>query len=94
MTLPAVALPTGTVEVAGVAVAVRGLSRSEAIQLSTLGSDLEAAENFLLATGTGVTAEEAKAWRDSTPPEVVGPVVDRIVELSGLGDRGNGSSGA
>lgn len=94
MALPVVALPTGTVTVAGVPIAVRGLSRSEAIHLASLGTDFEAAENFVLATGAGITAEAAKAWRDSTPADVVGPVVELIADLSGLGDdRGKASNG-
>lgn len=82
--LPPVPLPTDTVNVAGVDVPVRGLSRSESLHITQMNGDIDAAETYLLARGAGVSEEDAKAWRDSAPADAVGAVVDRIVELSGL----------
>lgn len=84
MTLPVVALPTDVVVVADQEVKVRGLSRAEALRLQTFNGDLEEAENHILACGAGVTDEEAREWRHNTAADIVGPVIDRICELSGL----------
>lgn len=87
MSLPVVALPTDVVAVAGAEVKVRGLSRAEALKIHTaFAGDLASAETFILACGVGVTEDEAADWRDNTPPEPVGVVVDRIIELSGLAE--------
>lgn len=84
MALPLVALPTDIVVVADEKVEVRGLSRAEALKLQTFDGDLDAAENHILACGTGVTLEEAAEWRAAVAPDVAGALVDRICELSGL----------
>jgi hypothetical protein len=68
----------------GVKVEVRKLSRVEALRISKLSGDVEAADNFILACGAGVTEEEALAWRSKVSPEDAGAVVDAICELSGL----------
>jgi hypothetical protein len=84
VSLPVVPLPTDIVAVAGHEVKVRGLSRAEAIKLATFGGDLDLVENFMVACGVGVTDDEAAEWRNTTPPDVVEPVLERIAELSGL----------
>lgn len=82
--LPSVPLPTDTVEVAGIEVKVRGLSRAEALRIRDFAGDMDQAENHILACGAGVTELEAAEWRNSVAPDVAGAVVDRICELSGL----------
>lgn len=94
MGLPVVPLPKSTVEVAGVAVEVRGLSRAEAMRLPSFHEDPDAGETFVLARGTGITEAEAADWRASSPVDVVGAVVDEILRLSGLGDEVSKSDGA
>lgn len=90
--LPPVALPTDTVSVAGVDIVVRGLSRAEATRIAQFNGDVGAAETFVLACGVGISEEDANAWRDATPPDVAGLVVDRIIELSGLADTPEGAT--
>lgn len=84
-TLPTKALPTSTVDIDGTAVEVRGLSRSEALRLSThFKDDIDGAESFIIASGTGVTQEQASEWRDATEPATAGIVIDEVLRLSGL----------
>lgn len=86
-TLPVVPLPTRTVEVGGVDVTFRALSRSEALKVTTeFRDDPDGAEIYILALGVGVTEAEAKAWREVTDVEEAGKVIDGIVYLSGLAD--------
>lgn len=92
MGLPRVELPTAVVAVAGVDVPVRGLSRAEVAHLNTFDGDLDLAETYILARGADIDEGEAKEWRASTPAAVAGTVIDRIVELSGLGDLGKEQS--
>ena len=92
MALPKVSLPTDTVYVDGNKVEVRGLSRAEAMKLPTFAGDMDEAEAYILSVGAGVSIEDAKAWREDSPADAVGIVVDRIVELSGL-DEGAQKSG-
>ena len=87
-------MPRDVVPVGDDKVEVRGLSRSEAVQLQGFGGDLDAMETYILSRGAGVSEAEAKEWRDSSRPDAVGVVVDRIIELSALdGDQGKASSG-
>lgn len=88
MGLPKVALPTDIIEVAGEKVEVRGLSRSEVLKLSEYNGDPDAAENYILAIGANVSIEEATDWRNSVPADVVSPILERIVQLSGLDELG------
>lgn len=84
--LPAVPLPRDTVDVEGVPVQVRGLSRHEVTKLAAFGVDVDGAENWALACGTDISVDEATAWRAAVPADVAGAVVDRICELSGLAE--------
>lgn len=90
MALPIKALPTATVVVEGTNVDVRGLSRSEALKLSTnfTAATAEDAEIFIVVCGTGVSEDEAREWLGSTDATTAGIVIDKIVELSGLSDTG------
>lgn len=65
-------------------VEIRRLSRAETIRLSAFSGNVDAAENFVLACGAGVTEDEARAWREKVSPEDAAVVVDAICELSGL----------
>ena len=91
--LPVRALPTDTVDVDGTPVEVRALSRSEVLQFSNIaeGGDKDAADNFILEHGASVTAEEARSWRESVDAITGALVIDKILELSGLAVRVEGS---
>lgn len=93
MSLPRPPLATDVVVVGDEKVEVRSLSRSEATRLRSLGDDYEAAESWIVACGTGVTPEEAAAWRDEIDPASAGVVVDRIMQLSGLAEEASKSDG-
>jgi len=83
--LPVVALPASSVEVGGATVAIRSLSRKEAMHVgSAFKEDLDGAEVFILAKGCDIPEAEAAAWRDATSVEEAGKVIDAIVYLSGL----------
>lgn len=91
--LPAIPLPRKTVEVGGVPVEFRSLSRTEALYVTSefkgeagSGKDADAAEIYVLSRGTGVTEEEAKRWRDETDPVEAGKVIDGILILSGIAE--------
>lgn len=77
-------LPTRHVALGDTKVEIRSLSRVEALRVAQLSGDVEAIDNFILAAGTGVTEDEAKAWRARATPDDAAAVVDAICELSGL----------
>lgn len=84
--LPVSPPPDDVVETPGGPVTVRGLSRREFVNLTSFAGDVEGAETFLLACGTGYSEEEVTKWRDASSAEAVGLVVDRISELSSLSE--------
>jgi hypothetical protein len=85
--LPSVPLPTDSVEIAGVTVRFRSLSRAEALKLTTQFKDnTDGAEDFIIACGTGVSIEEASAWRQSVDTFTAGALIDGIIILTGLID--------
>jgi len=89
MALPKSNLPTRTLVVDGQEFEVRGLSRSEAMRLTTEFENApDPAETFVVSCGAGVSIEEADEWRSTTDITTVGMVVDTIIELSGLLDKG------
>jgi hypothetical protein len=83
MTLPGSPIPTGVVTIAGTDVSVRGLSRTEALHMSEIG-DIHGAEVYCLATGAGVTPEEAERWLGEVTNDVADLLTDKILRLSGL----------
>lgn len=92
MALPVVPLPTETVTVGGIAVAIRGLSRLEVVKLKTDYQGKEdAAEVFLLSCALNITQEEAEAWLQATPPAPAGELIEAIIYLSGLATKGGKS---
>ncbi len=80
-------LGTKEVEVPGVGtVVVRGLSRAEVVQMQAAGSP-DAMENRMMAAAMvepPLTVEEVVEWRAEAPSEVVRPISDAILALSGL----------
>jgi hypothetical protein len=85
--LPSIPLPTDSVEVGGMVVKFRSLSRAEALKVTTdFKNNIDGAEIFILSCGVGVSLEEAKEWRDSTDPIHAGMVIDGIINLTGLSD--------
>lgn len=95
MTLPDIARASAVVELdGGHAVTVRGLSRGESLQISRLSTeeDVLEMEVAIIAFGTDTPIEDARAWHRSVPFQAVQPVIDRIVELSGLNGLGKVSS--
>lgn len=89
MALPKIEMPKDEVDVQGTKVPVRGLSRAEVLEMHGCDGDLNKAEVVALVHGAGVTQEEAQDWRENTPADLVGLVLDRIVELSGLAPKAN-----
>lgn len=86
MSLPELALPSSTVDIGGVQVAIRSLTRSEAYRVKELVADEDVAETYVIACGTDSTEAEAKAWRSATAFDAVTPLVNAILALSGLRD--------
>lgn len=81
-------LPEAEVEIPDVGtVRVRGLSRSEVLQMKKFGEDADAAELFVMACGTVdpvLTEDEVQQWRSGAPAGELEAPVNRILELSGL----------
>lgn len=88
--LPQVELPTKVVTIADQDIEIKSLTRSQVIKISTdYKQDVDAAEVFILACGTGQPEEDIRAWRDSTDATTVGVLVDAIVYLSALATESN-----
>ena len=88
MSLPIIALPTSTVEVGGVPVPIRSLSRHEALHVHSFVGREDEAEDYIVACGTDVSVEEAAKWRNSTALDTAGTVVGAIMLISGLTKAG------
>jgi len=82
MGLPTPPLATGTVAIDGTDVPIRSLSRDEVVRLADL--DTTAAEVLIIASGTGVPADEAEAWRKAVDATTARTLLDAIGVLSGL----------
>jgi hypothetical protein len=87
MTLPVKPLATDSVEIGGERVDFRSLSRSEALQLQAFRGREDEAEVFILARGSGVSEDEARAWREQVDTETAGVLIDGILFLSGLAQK-------
>lgn len=85
--LPAPVLPSEEVEVGGVRVKIRSLTRAEAYQLTSWAGDEDRQESNVIAWGTDSSLAEAEAWRKASGFGTVTPLVDAILELSGLKSR-------
>lgn len=85
--LPVIELPASEVQVGDGVVAFRGMSRGEVIRMRTeYRGNPDGAENFIIATATGIPLEDVAAWRDSTPPDDAGKLIDAILILTGLAE--------
>jgi hypothetical protein len=85
MALPVIPLPKSSVDIGGVPVPFRSLTRKEALHVTTgFRDDPDAAEVYILSLGAGITEAEAIAWRESTDPTEAGKLVDAIIYLTGL----------
>lgn len=91
MALPVRALATGTVEVNGVNVEFRSLSRHECMHVLT-ETDPDAAENYTVSKATGETLDASAAWLDGCDVMEGKKLVDAILTLSGIG-RADGPKG-
>ena len=82
MALPVITRPTEDVH----GVTVRGLSRGEVMELRDLANE-ENVTDFevrLLALATQTPLEEMQKWYADAPSGIVGDLVNKAVELSGL----------
>lgn len=86
MGLPHVPLPTDVVEVGGVEIKVRGLTRAEAAKVQKLGGDLAEVEIFMIAAATDTSEDDVRAWLAEVPAGAVDVLTTTIVDLSGLGE--------
>ena len=92
--LPPSPLATGTHTVNGVEVAIRSLSRTEAIRMQSFEGHEEDAEVHVVASGTDTTEDEAREWLASVDLETGGELIEAILRLSGLLDPRAGSTRA
>jgi hypothetical protein len=80
-----------TVDIPGVgAVTVRGLSRQELLDAGNLAEQgVAVMERAMLAAGMvdpALTVDEVAQWQQVSPANEIQPVVQRINELSGIGE--------
>jgi hypothetical protein len=85
--LPRPVLPTGSIELGGVRVEYRSLTRSQSLQLNDYKGREGEAEDFMLSCGLGCSVAEAHEWRGAVSFEVAGQLLDAIIELSGLTEQ-------
>lgn len=84
MSLPIVPLDHDEIEIGGQMVEYHSLTRTEVTKLAGYGEDTDAAEAFMVACGTGVSVEEAAAWRASVSAPTVSKLLAAIGIISGL----------
>lgn len=84
--LPAIPLPTGSVDIAGTTIEFHALSRADAAQLARFQAAGEAAdaEAFILSAALDIPREEALAWFAATPIDAGQKLLEAVVVLSGL----------
>jgi hypothetical protein len=87
MPLPTAPLATGEVTIGGTVVTFRSLSRAQALKLNDFRADPDAAEVFILVSGTGCSEEEAQAFRESNDTDTAGLLIDGILIASGLAGK-------
>lgn len=96
MPLPAVKARVEDVELPdGQKVKVRGLTRTEALAVGTIGEagEIKAVEVALVAYATDTDADEAKGWYETADSASVQTIVTAATRLSGLdGELGKASS--
>lgn len=84
--LPKAKCPTETILVDGTAVELTGLTRGQLHALNRSAEDPQVFEAVLVGFGCGVTQAEAAAWLEEAGSEQAQPIIDKLMELSGLGD--------
>lgn len=87
MPLPSAPLARGTVEIAGQTVAIRSLTRAEALamrELASLPDANRAGEVFLIAHGVDISDEEALAWWETSDPMAVQKLIEAVAAVSRL----------
>lgn len=82
--LPRPALPTAQLEIDGVLVDYRSLSRAQALALNDYQGRPNDGEDWIVACGLEISVEEAHAWRDAVTTKVAGELLEAIIEISGL----------
>jgi hypothetical protein len=82
MPLPSV-LGTGSIKIAGETIEYHALSRASVFAFQKI-TDSDEAEIFALVHGTAYSEQEITEWRENAGLEIVGPLVDAIVVLSGI----------
>lgn len=93
MALPIPPLASGVLVIAGQDVGYHALTRAQAMQLNTFRGREDDAETYLLSCGTGVSIEDAAAWRGAVGWDVAGELVDAIIDISGLTELPGTSNG-
>lgn len=91
--LPKVPFHSEMVDVAGTTIEVRSLSRAEQLQLTKYEGDLDAAETAMIAMTTGFPDDEVRTWREETPGDVVGELIDAIARISKMTSGASKSGG-
>jgi hypothetical protein len=82
--LPIKPLATSSIDIEGVAVPIRSLSRHEVVSLTDFDGRTSEAEVFMLSRSAGVSEEEAQEWRDKVDATTAGELLDAIAVLSGI----------
>lgn len=82
--LPLSPLAKGSVDINGVPVEYRSLSRAEALTLNSFRGREAEAEVFIITAATGCSDDEAETWRGSVDTDTAGLLIDAILILSGL----------
>lgn len=80
-------LPEGTVDLDGQTVTVRGLSRTEVVDLQAHKDDLANLERGILEAGfvdPPMSAADVAAWYGSAPAGDIDTVIEKIRDLSGM----------
>ena len=85
MPLPPIPVKRGNVVIDGTPYPVRGMTRAEVARVKDLG-DPVAQEQWILACGTDSEPDEVSTWYKEVSAGVVDLFIQRISELSGLGE--------
>lgn len=90
-TLPTPTIPKSSIDMDGVTVEFRSLTRTEAFRANRLTEavqkgtkEVDDVEDFVLSCGTDSTIQQAAEWRAAVGFAVATPLIDAIMELSGL----------
>lgn len=84
MSLPTPLPDVSEVDVGGTLVRIRGLTREEAMRLTGVATDMPQLERELIALATDTPLDEVAVWYGKVAAAAVQPLVQAIMELSGL----------